>query len=950
MSSPSRGLFGRDRELAEADVALATAAAGTPQALLVGGDAGIGKTSLVSALVATARDRGFTVTTGHCLDIDTGASLGPFREAFVSLLAGLPNDQQQPVTRRLASFLTTNEAVEGTANLLVDLQLAFGEIAHQAPLVLVLEDMHWADRSTQDLAVAMARTMRESLLLVLTYRTDELTRRHPFRKALVDIARGVGSHRLELEPLDRAGISGLVEEVTGTADAALVGSLLARSEGNPLYAEELLAGDRSGVPATLSDLLLARVDALSSETRDLLRLASVGGSRIDLALVGHAAHLEEETAESWLREAIDANVVTATGERLDFRHGLLREAVYDDLMPGQRARMHAELAAAVQEQVVGAAAPSAAELGLLAHHWYEAHELSQALAASVRAGATAEGFGTPEALAHLERALDLWDQVPDPQTAGGIAKPDLLRLLARFTTAEPKSDRSLWFIREAIRLLAPESEPLLASRVYSTYAEMCNELSDELGHLEAATRALELAEGPASLELATALRMRAWLFVRGGDAAAALEHARRAERVAHEAGVPSQEAGAVFLTGLVLVETGHCRVGLERIRQAMEIARSAGLVWHVCLFQAELAWWLMVVGDTGAGIEAAVLGRERALAAGLPVEAGLNGEQVVDAWRRQGRLDEADLLLEELREGGMEEVRWHQMRSYQLVARGDFVAALPLELETMQQLRSRAAPSDGFDVLRQVELFCALGEVARAVEIAAHHLEATSQHDSVVSQAMTARAAYTALTAAAEGVVDVPVGLAERSADVLQAALPGVMNGELSHGLAAGDVLLARAMATTLNGEPAVADWRTAEAVATRIGAHYALRPRLGLVEALLASGERDEARVLLIETWQAAHDISARQFEQQASRLARRNRIPLPEEAALPRQLAALTNREREVLDVLATGATNRAIAERLFISEKTVSVHVTNVLAKLGVPNRGEAAALARELAGAD
>jgi len=165
--------------------------------------------------------------------------------------------------------------------------------------------------------------------------------------------------------------------------------------------------------------------------------------------------------------------------------------------------------------------------------------------------------------------------------------------------------------------------------------------------------------------------------------------------------------------------------------------------------------------------------------------------------------------------------------------------------------------------------------------------------------------------------------------------------------LPAARALEAAAMSRNLSGDPALAEWRAAEAAAERHGAFVVLSPRLGLVAALFAEGERTTGRVLLIETWQAARTMGAQVITELAVQLAHRHRIALPGEDRSPNQLSALTAREREVLDVLATGATNRTIAERLFISEKTVSVHVSNVMSKLGVPNRGAAAALARKLA---
>ncbi len=157
-------------------------------------------------------------------------------------------------------------------------------------------------------------------------------------------------------------------------------------------------------------------------------------------------------------------------------------------------------------------------------------------------------------------------------------------------------------------------------------------------------------------------------------------------------------------------------------------------------------------------------------------------------------------------------------------------------------------------------------------------------------------------------------------------------------------LLLAEAYESRLGGRPAIDGLRSAVDLSEPFGAFFALEPRLMLAEDLLAQGERDEGRELLAKVWLDAHEMHAEDYEVQARRSASRSRVPLPAEAMDRGPLNRLTAREREVLDLLADGATNRAIAQTLFISEKTASVHVSRVLAKLGVPNRGAAAAVAR------
>jgi DNA-binding CsgD family transcriptional regulator/tetratricopeptide (TPR) repeat protein len=948
MHQHPRILLGRDRELAETDAALAASASGRPRAFLVGGDAGIGKTSLVAELSGRARDRGFSVLTGHCLDIEAGVPLDPVCEALRGAVADRREETLPPVTRRLTPFLRGNAAPTEHARptLFDDLRLAVAELTGEAPLVLVLEDMHWADRSTRDFALAQARTMQGPLLLVLTYRSEALTKHHPFRHALVEIGRSAGAQHLDLEPLDHAAISAIVRSRTGTEDPPLVEEVFARSEGNPLYAEELLASHGDGVPKHLEDLLLARIEALTPGARAMLRLASAHGSRIDPSLLALASGMATSDVDLCLREALEANVVTRTVGGLDFRHGLLREAAYGDLLPGERERAHVALADAVQAQFEpGDTQPSLEALGQLAYHRSAAGQPQQAFEAAVKAGVASRRYGAYEAIGYLERALELWDQVPDPETLGGIPKPDLLRLLADAAQGHGDLERADRYMAAALDALDRQSDPLLASRVYSTYADRYRQLPGRLDRKEALELAVTYAQGEPSEELAKALITRGlWNYTRA-PYRPAVDLATQARDVAVAVGSPGEHTQALWLLGTSLFFLGHCGDGIGSLREAVEVASSAGLTGLELEMHAELAHRLIELGKTEEGIAVAKVGRTRANACGLPDAATFNGEQMAVALRNAGDLDAADRLLERLRLEGMHPFLWRAMRAEQLLARGDLASALPLERETIAGVGTDTVVY-ALGILRQVDLFSALGLVAEVLPLVDHYLADRVDIDSPLLLAIGARSALAALVAARTSGVTPPAGLSGRAADALQQVL-GSMSQEWSTTIHAAHGLLAAAIAQNLQGSPAVSEWRAAEKSAVTHGNYFVLRPRLGLAGALLETGERDEARVLLLDLWQSARDMGAGQFEREAARIAHRNRIPLPEEEHLPRPLAVLTPREREVLDILATGATNRAIAERLFITEKTASVHVTNILAKLGVPNRGEAAALARELA---
>ena len=916
-------IFGREAELTEVDTALEAVAAGQPRALLIGGDAGIGKTTLASAVAARAADRGFTVLTGQCLDIDSGVSFAAAREA---LRPHLP--------------------AGADAAVLDDIRLAVCELAALGPVLLLLEDLHWADRSTQELTVALARTVTGPVLLVLTYRDDELTRRHPFRKAQLEIARGVGAHRIDLQPLDRSGMAELVRRVTGTDDAAQVGAVLARSEGNPLYAEELLAARDDRVPASLAGLLLSRVDTLTDGTRRLLRIASVNGLRIDPAALVTMSGASEGDVESALREALDANVLASRGEFLEFRHGLLQEAVYDDVLPGERARLHAALAAAIQAEAGDDA--DAVTLGRLAHHWYVAHEHAEALAASVRAGAAARRFGTPEAAAHFDRVLELWDQVPAPASVAGVERADVLCWLSLLHKGENGEQRSLRLIRQALDELRPDSDPLLVSRVHASYADLCHALDDFIGQREAARIALEAAEGEPSEELAQALLATAWMHGDSGAARRGVPLLERALEVSRSLDTPVRvEVETLYCLGATLFELGEITAGLARLEEAARVAEGQGLRALALQTDGERAFDLMMSGHLTQGVDVASRMRERAFALGLSAQAAFAGEQLVDEMRLAGRFDEADLLLEQVRSEGEPEWRWRCMRAEALLARGDLEPAAALERETVTLLQEVAPSGDPFHFVREVDLFAALGDTDAVLEAVTRFFGKTPDADSPMTLALCARGGYAALTHARAAGREIPAELVAECADRLARA-EQLMTTEAWTDLRGGELRIAAALARELAGEVSVEEWRAAEQSARPFGAYHVLRPQLGLAAALLGAGERDEGRSLVTEVWQSAREIGARWFEQEAVRVARRNRVTLPldTEQPLPGRLTALTPREREVLDVLASGATNREIAQRLFISEKTVSVHVTNLLSKLGVTNRGAAAALAREL----
>jgi predicted ATPase len=429
VSSPA--LVGRAAKAAQLGAAFERAAAGQATVVVVAGEAGVGKTRLVAELDDRVRRQGALALAGGCLDVGDGVvAYAPLVEALQPLPGLLAPEELERVLGGARAELArlvpelgapgTTPPVEAGAAVLGRLfELLLGvlhRLTDQGPVLVVVEDLHWADQSTRDLLGFLVRNLRGPVALVLTYRADELHRRHPLRPFLAELERGGRVERLELGRLGRRELGELLAGILGKpAPAALVGELLARSEGNPFFAEELLAARREGVdlPEALRDLLLARVQALSAAAQHGLQVAAVAGQRVDHELLAAVAGQQPERLVEPLREAIGRQVLVVEegGDSYRFRHALVQEAIYDDLLRVQRGPLHAAyaraLAARIERRGSGATAP---ELGQLAHQWDVAHDQGRALLASVRAGqATEAAFALAEAVRHYERALELWE-------------------------------------------------------------------------------------------------------------------------------------------------------------------------------------------------------------------------------------------------------------------------------------------------------------------------------------------------------------------------------------------------------------------------------------------------------------------------------------------------------------------------------------------------------------
>src|SRR6266487_1535084 len=368
MATATNPVFvGRSEELGRLLRVLARAEKGWPAVALVAGDAGVGKTRLLAELAGHAERQGARVLLGGCMEAgDLGLPYVPFVDAFRDLGArpgesdlvgplaaavpGLGLLMPRTGNGRVAAVPPGDgfervQLFDGVLSLLVGL-------SELAPMLLVIEDLHWADRSTRDLVSFLTRTLRTGrVALVASYRSDDLHRRHPLRPLLAELLRVPDLERIELHPFSRGELAQHLAALGGgDLPAETVDRILARSEGNPFFAEELLAAGATrrdvALPEALADVLRDRIEALPDLAQQVLKVAAVAGRRVSHDLLVAAAGLPEAEVEQGLREAIAAQVLVTdpVTESYRFRHALLQEVVYSDLLPGERTRLHATYA------------------------------------------------------------------------------------------------------------------------------------------------------------------------------------------------------------------------------------------------------------------------------------------------------------------------------------------------------------------------------------------------------------------------------------------------------------------------------------------------------------------------------------------------------------------------------------------------------------------------------
>lgn len=970
----TRTLVGRDAELAEvasllgvrpAARASGSGALGGTTAVLLSGDAGVGKTRLLTALRDLAFTEGWQVFAGHCLDFgDSALPYLPFSEVLGRIAADLPATVEEVAVRhpalarlqpgrRMIGHQDHDTAALDRGDLLEAVHALLEAAAATAPLLLVIEDTHWADQSTRDmLSFLFSRPFDAPVALVVSYRSDDLHRRHPLRRQVAEWSRLRGVDRVALSPLPEVAVRAIVAELVpeGLPEKELA-DIVSRAEGNAFFVEELTsaaAGPGSWVPADLADVLLVRLDRLDDTARQVVRAASVSGRRVAHDMLAAVLDLEPAALDEGLRKAVETNILVAGDSRYSFRHALLGEAVYDDLLPGERVRLHGRYVSALQE---GVASGTAAEL---ARHARLAMDLDTALTASVQAGDEASQVGGPgEAAYHYQQALEL---LADPRRCASVDL-DLSKLVVKAADALSASgdpERAVKVIVEQLDRLPVEAPTAWRARMLSSQAHlmMATEGSDPVPVSEdAVALAPDGDSGLRTRVLANHARVLAGMGHYAEAETVGMEALSLAERLDL-----SELASEVITTLSGLKRTGPKEGLRSALQDAVARAESSGalsseLRARYLLGRSYEDW--AEFDETERWFRSAI---ERGVEAGIPFApfAFESRWQLAWVYDVQGRWDEAMALTDVAADNPppIPRALLAPLRFAIRLARGEDVAT---EARALRMFWAR----DGGVAINAsaVEIDAAghRGDAAAAVEA---YDEVVSVLSRIWHEWFSARIRLGALTIAAVARAVPSMSAAERASyaervDRINADGHVVLDrysDPSGHWGPEGRAWMKRLDAETLRfrwlagvdappQEDLVTVWQEAVVLYEDFGhVHELARVRTALAGILRAAGDLAGARELADAAREAAHRLGAVRLLDELRALGS---APVRGESAAH---DALTPRETEILALVAEGRSNGEIGKQLFISAKTVSVHVSNILGKLDAAGRTEAAAIAR------
>ncbi len=973
---------GRRNERTQLLDAMRRAVDGTPEFVLVSGEAGVGKSRLVAELVEAADEAGIRVLSGQCVQLGTdGLPFAPLVDALRVLARTMPREEFDRVLGPARSTLlrllpnvdprTDDGALVAPVQGAQVLELVLGmveRLAGSGPVLIVFEDLHWADQSTLELLAYLVRALRAVPVAVVgTFRSDELNRRHSLSPLLLAWDRGRSVQRVDLACFDRPEVADQLAAILDREpEPGLVESVFRRSDGNPFLVEEMLGvlqagGDAAALPPSLREVLLARVDGLAAPTQRILSTAAVGGRWVSEQLLLDVSGLDEAAAFTGLREAVDQHllVVDDAGRGYSFRHSLSRDAVYDDLLPGERVRLHAAYGEALSTHPELGGDDPAAVAADLAHHWYAAQDMRRALGASVHAAELARTrLAGAESLQQLERSLKIWPGVPDAADVAGIDHVELLHRAAEAAIESGNVYRALALLGQGIDELGEHGDRTRRAFLLERRATALGMAGKPTESLEMLDRAVALLPpGGTSRAHATLSNSLARSLIRTGRWPEAAEMSLRAEETAVATDDLLEQAEARITRSLVAATVGDHDDGIRLGRGGIELALSLGHVRTALRGYVNLSDVLQLIGRSTDAVEMAARGRALAEEYGLARSTGafLAGNEA-ESLVRLGRYDEAERLIAAalaVEPEGIFGATLFEVRSQMSVRQGRYDRAR----EDLDRARTMVGDDAELQFVRafaitDAQLLLASDDRRGAMDRLLGQLarpDVDIHYDGMLLWLACRLAADEAAARRDAGETVAPADAVHPIVRTARERMPSA-NEAITAYTASCDAELHRA-----EGSVDPREWLAVAGRWRALDHPYELAYCLiQATEAAVLAGDRATAQAAAVEAGTAAARCGAAPLTEQLDRLAARARLqlaPAAEDSPQPApadELArfGLTDREREVLAMLALGRTNPEIAKSLFISPKTASVHVSNILAKLQVSSRVEAATMAHRL----
>jgi ATP/maltotriose-dependent transcriptional regulator MalT len=981
---------GRQFELARLRSAFTRTVAGEPQTVLVGGEAGIGKSRLVEEFAARLDA---TVAVGACIELGgDGVPFAPFAAVLRALDARGLIDRDGWAGQELARILPALGAAPLVRNgdeyarvrMFEAVQATLLQASADRPLVAVVDDLHWADRASRELFGYLARVLRSgSIMLIGTYRDDELHRGHPLRPFLAELDRVRGVERLDLARFDRAQTGLQLRGILGHLPAPeVVEEVYRRAEGNPFFTEEVACGVAAGAGPELSwslrDLLMARVERLPELTQRLLRLLASAVQPASPPLFAAVSGLGHDELIDALRPAFAANILVAgEQETYRFRHALMREVVHGELLPGEHTRVYLRLAEALEADM-GLVSDDCHEVEL-AHYWYRAHVPEKALAAALLAAESANAqYAFSDELAMLERALELWGQVPHEPGA----QPDDVYLMYRAALAAGRSgaaERGLAFADAGLAAIDQDARPSLAAHLLDQKANHLRTLGRGSGAGEQ-RRAIDLLRGEEHAA------KRGYMFT--GLAGALCLHGRLTEALAavDEAITLSERSDdkcdslyARSVRAMILANAGRYEEGIAEQR-AIRVQTAALGPTPSMLARIDIRLSCTLY-DAGRYAEAVAVARA-SLAEAVPrnrIQAGMLRNNLAEPLIALGQWEEAARHIDDaidLNLPGVHDLALLRLRADLQVLRGQYdEAQADLDAARRRSGSKTGEPQYVIPLHRAVAGLAAargrIGEVRAALAAVLDQgvlegderflwemlaLVARAEADHALRGVDPGHGSMSPHGSTVERIREVAAGLSRPVplhvvyADLVAAELNRAGAGAGTDGLSSD---------LSQHADP-VRQWGALveAADAASVAAYLRAYLRYRWAEAAAVSGERDVAAVAAAEARALAEPLGAKPLLDDIESLIRAARLLLggggqPGDTAGVGEAGSgaaaglgLTPRELDVLRLVADGLSNGQIGAKLFIATKTVSVHVSNILAKLGVASRTEAAAVAHRL----